>query len=66
MPAIRAAQRRPDHVTRPVSLSEGIEVDGITLWVLGGLTRMASDPTTPGAELRISGAGPLTSLVLGL
>jgi len=49
-----------------VARREGIEVDGITLWVLGGLTRMASDPTTPGAELRISGAGPLTSLVLGL
>jgi Zn-dependent protease len=49
-----------------VALREDIGVDGITLWLLGGVTRMTSEATTPRAELAISGAGPLTSLVLGV
>jgi Zn-dependent protease/predicted transcriptional regulator len=49
-----------------VARHEGIEVDGITLWLLGGVTRMRGDAPTPGAELRVSGAGPLASLVIGV
>jgi deazaflavin-dependent oxidoreductase (nitroreductase family) len=49
-----------------VARHEGIGVDGITLWFLGGVTLMTSEPTTPKAELAISGAGPLTNLVLGV
>ena len=49
-----------------VARREGIGVDGITLWFLGGVTRMTSDATTPKAELAVAGAGPLTSLVLGV
>jgi Zn-dependent protease/CBS domain-containing protein len=49
-----------------VARHEGVEVDGITLWLLGGVTRMRGDAPTPAAELRISGAGPLASLVIGL
>jgi Zn-dependent protease len=49
-----------------VARREDIGVDGITLWVLGGVTRITSDATTPRAELAIAGAGPLTSLVLGV
>jgi Zn-dependent protease len=49
-----------------VARREDIGVDGITLWLLGGVTRMTSEATTPRAELAISGAGPLTSLVLGV
>ena len=48
-----------------VARRRGIGVDGITLWFLGGATRMTSDPTTPMAELAVAGAGPLTSFVLG-
>jgi Zn-dependent protease len=49
-----------------VARREGIGVDGITLWFLGGVTRMTSDATTPKAELAVAGAGPLASLVLGV
>jgi Zn-dependent protease len=49
-----------------VARHEGVEVDGITLWMLGGMTRMHDDAPTPAAELRITGAGPLTSLVIGI
>lgn len=48
-----------------VARHEGIEVDGITLWLLGGVTRMHGDAPTPEAELRVSGAGPLASFVVG-
>lgn len=43
----------------------GVEVEGITLWLLGGVARLKGQPRTPAAELRISGVGPLVSLVLG-
>jgi Zn-dependent protease len=49
-----------------VARREGISVAGITLWLLGGVTRMTSEPATPRAELVISGAGPFTSFVLGV
>jgi len=44
----------------------GIEVESITLWVFGGVARLKGDPLSPGADLRIAAAGPLTSLVLGV
>jgi Zn-dependent protease len=49
-----------------VAKHEGLPVDGIVLWLMGGYTRIGAEPSSPGAELRISGAGPLASLVLGL
>ncbi len=48
-----------------VALREGLEVDGITLWLMGGLTRIEGEPASPGAELRVSGVGPAVSLALG-
>jgi Zn-dependent protease/CBS domain-containing protein len=44
----------------------GVAVDDIVLWLLGGATRMRAEAPSPAAELRISGAGPLVSLVLGV
>lgn len=44
----------------------GMEVEGITLWLLGGVTKLGGDAPSGRAELRLSGAGPLTSLVLGV
>jgi len=44
---------------------EGVETDGITLWLLGGVSRFKSDFRTPGAEFRTAVAGPLVSLVIG-
>jgi Zn-dependent protease len=49
-----------------VARREGIGVDGVTLWLLGGVTRMTSEAATPRAEVAISGAGPLTNLGLGV
>ncbi len=49
-----------------VARRRGIGVDGITLWLLGGATRMTSDPATPRAELAVAGVGPLTSFALGV
>jgi len=49
-----------------VARRQGLGVDGITLWALGGLTRIEGDAASPAGELRISGIGPLVSLALGL
>lgn len=45
---------------------DGVAVDGITLWVFGGVARLADDPPTAGAELRIALAGPAVSLLIGV
>jgi Zn-dependent protease/CBS domain-containing protein len=44
---------------------EGMEVDGITLWLFGGVSQFKTRFTSAGAEFRIAIAGPLVSLVLG-
>ncbi|SFB19360.1 Zn-dependent protease (includes SpoIVFB) [Amycolatopsis marina] len=48
-----------------VARRNGIEVDGITLWLLGGVARLRSEPRTPGADLRVAVIGPLTSIGCG-
>ena len=45
---------------------EHVEIVGITLWMLGGVAKMAGRVPGAAAELRIALAGPLVSLVLGL
>jgi Zn-dependent protease len=47
-----------------VGRAEGIGVRGITLTLLGGYTQFDTEPATPGAELRVSGIGPVTNFVL--
>jgi Zn-dependent protease/CBS domain-containing protein len=39
-----------------------IEVDGITLWLFGGVTRMTGEPRTPKDAFRIAAAGPVASM----
>ncbi len=48
-----------------VALREGIEIQSITLFILGGVSQMIGEPKTAKAEFRMAGAGPLSSLVLG-
>ncbi|MET8247664.1 site-2 protease family protein [Streptomyces sp. NPDC005202] len=48
-----------------VARRNGVQVDGITLWMLGGAARLHTEAPTPGAELRIAAVGPLTSAVAG-
>jgi Zn-dependent protease/CBS domain-containing protein len=49
-----------------VARRNGLEVEGITLWLLGGVSRLQGEIPDPAAEVRIAGVGPLTSLVLGV
>jgi Zn-dependent protease len=49
-----------------VARHEGLKVDGIVLWLMGGYTKISDPPETAGQELRIAGAGPLVSFVLGV
>jgi len=44
----------------------GIEIDGIDLWLLGGLARFKQDSRSPGQEFAIAAAGPAVSLLLAL
>jgi Zn-dependent protease/predicted transcriptional regulator len=44
---------------------EGMEIDGITLWLFGGVARFRGMFPSAGAELRIALAGPFVSLALG-
>ncbi|MFI1733124.1 site-2 protease family protein [Streptomyces acidicola] len=48
-----------------VARRNGVEVDDIVLWLLGGAARLKTEASSPGAELRIAGVGPLVSLLLG-
>src|SRR5215471_19727076 len=42
-----------------VARRNGIEVEGITLWLLGGVSRLQGEVPSPGAEIRLAGVGPL-------
>jgi Zn-dependent protease len=42
----------------------GVEVDGVTLWLFGGVTRLRGEAKTPSAAFRIAASGPATSLAL--
>jgi Zn-dependent protease/CBS domain-containing protein len=49
-----------------IAKRNGLSVEGITLWVFGGVAELRGTARTPGAELRIAGIGPLVSLLIGL
>jgi Zn-dependent protease/predicted transcriptional regulator len=48
------------------ALREGMEIDGITLWLFGGVAQFKGAFPSAGAEFRIAIAGPLVSLGLGV
>jgi Zn-dependent protease len=45
---------------------DGMEIEGITLWLFGGVAKFKGMFPSAGAEFRIAIAGPLVSLALGL
>jgi len=49
-----------------VARRHGIEVDGIVLWLFGGVSRLRTDPATADAELKMAVAGPATSAVIAV
>lgn len=49
-----------------VALRNNIPVSSITLFIFGGVAQLKKEPNSPGAEFRISLAGPLVSLFMAL
>ena len=49
-----------------VARRAGVEVEGLTLWMLGGVARLGGDPPDARAEFRIAAIGPAVSLALGV
>jgi Zn-dependent protease/CBS domain-containing protein len=45
---------------------ERMEIDGITLWLFGGVATFRGSFPSAGAELRVAVAGPVVSLLLGV
>jgi Zn-dependent protease/CBS domain-containing protein len=48
-----------------VARAKGVEVEGITLWLLGGVAQLRNEARSPGIEFIIAVVGPATSLALG-
>ena len=48
-----------------VAVRNGIEVEGITLWLLGGVARLRGEASSPAMDFRIAAVGPAISLGLG-
>jgi Zn-dependent protease/CBS domain-containing protein len=48
-----------------VARREGMEIEGITLWLFGGVARFRGMFPSAGAEFRIAVAGPLVTLAIG-
>jgi Zn-dependent protease len=48
-----------------VASRRGIKVEGITLWLFGGVSRFSGESSSPGTQALYTFVGPLTSLVLG-
>lgn len=47
-----------------VARRHGMHVNGITLWMLGGVTQMDGQPPNAQADFRVAVAGPATSVVV--
>ena len=47
-----------------VARRAGVEVGGLTLWMLGGVASLRGEAPTPREDFRIAAAGPATSLAL--
>jgi Zn-dependent protease/CBS domain-containing protein len=48
-----------------VAQREGMHIEGITLWLFGGVARFRGEFPSAGAELRIAIAGPVVSAAIG-
>lgn len=49
-----------------VAVRDGVRVERITLWMLGGVAELGGHARTPQSELRIAIAGPLMSVSIGI
>ncbi len=48
-----------------IARRNGLTVEGITLWMFGGVAVFSGETKGPGAEFRIAAAGPAASLAIG-
>jgi len=48
-----------------VARRAGIPVEGITLFIFGGMARIGGEAPTPDVEFKVAAAGPLMSLAIG-
>lgn len=44
----------------------GVAVDGVRLWLIGGITTFSNEPPHPKADVHIAAAGPTSSILIGL
>lgn len=49
-----------------VALRNGIPIEGIDLWMFGGVAKLGRDTDSPGVEFRVAIAGPLVTLAIAL
>ncbi len=49
-----------------VSRAKGIPIEGITLFIFGGMARTTREPDAPGDEILIAGVGPVSSVLLAV
>jgi Zn-dependent protease len=47
-----------------VAIRNGIPIEGIDLWLFGGVAKLGRDTDSPGVEFRVAAAGPLVTLVI--
>jgi Zn-dependent protease/CBS domain-containing protein len=48
-----------------VAQHHGVQVNSITLWMLGGIAQLGRESPDPDTDLKVAGVGPLVSLLLG-
>jgi Zn-dependent protease len=48
-----------------IARRNGMEIQGITLWLFGGVARISGEFAGPGVEFRVALAGPVVTLLLG-
>jgi Zn-dependent protease/CBS domain-containing protein len=49
-----------------VAMRNGIKIDGIDLWLFGGVAKLSRDSKSAGEEFRIAAAGPLVTLLIAV
>ncbi len=46
------------------ALDEGVPIEGITLWLFGGVAKLRGTPPAPGSEFRVAIAGPVVTVLI--
>ncbi|HMJ95272.1 MAG TPA: site-2 protease family protein [Thermoleophilaceae bacterium] len=49
-----------------VAIRNGIPIEGIDLWMFGGVAKLGKDADSPGVEFRVAAAGPLVTMLIAL